>query len=111
MATSLPTHEGRTAGSDIRPALPAARDRNHPRQEGPEKRNDDAQPDLIRLQSLYLPFQEDGKGQPPNSGDLGIKLATQVGDHAVVAEQVADQASDRGGDDGGDRTPQPERPG
>src|SRR5262245_37995182 len=75
----------RTARSDIRPALHAARDRDHPRQEDPENRQDHAQSDLIRLQSLHLPFQEDSKGQPPNSGDLGIELATQVGDHAVVA--------------------------
>src|SRR5262245_60367245 len=79
----------RTDNSDVRPALHATSDRSHTRQEDPQKRHDDPQSELIRLQSLSLPFQKDGEGQPPNGGDLGIELAPQVGDHAVVAEQVA----------------------
>src|SRR5262249_7963327 len=41
--------------------------------------------------------------QPPAGGDLGIELAAQVGDQAVVAEHVSHQAAERAGEDGGDR--------
>jgi hypothetical protein len=97
--------------SDVRPSLRAADDRNDPRQEHAKNRHDHAQSDLFRLQSCSLPFQENGKGQPPDGGYLGIEFATQVGDHTVVAEQVPHQAAERAGKDSGDRTPQPERPG
>jgi hypothetical protein len=54
-----------------------------PRQEDAQNRHDHAQSDLFRLQSCSLPFQENGKGQPPDGGYLGIEFATQIGDHAV----------------------------
>src|SRR5262249_49182052 len=61
------------------PSLGVASKGNHACQEGAHDGDGDTEPDLLRLQALALPLQEEREGEAPHDGDLGIELAAQVG--------------------------------
>jgi hypothetical protein len=57
-------------------------------------RDDDAEPDLLRLQANRLPAEEKRERETPGHRDLGIKLPVEARELAVLADHVADQPAE-----------------
>ena len=57
-----------------RPALELKSNGQHPSQECPHYRHDDTDENLLRLQALGFPFQENGKDKAPDHRDFWIEF-------------------------------------